>query len=82
MQELDDRYLESMSVKELQELLQAIDAAVRANIRKRSEIRTAESLNRSGGPAAAALTPAATSVNDLERERDAWMAARSRSPSR
>lgn len=66
---MDDAELERLSVKELQALINRIDDAIRASIRAK---RLAK-LGVIEQPAA----PAPAATIDLERERDAWLAARS-----
>lgn len=65
MQNARDIELEAMSVQELLELQAAIHAAVRAAIREKNARK-----------AAPAPTPTLRTPIDLERERDAWLAAR------
>ena len=63
---MTDAELEAMSVKDLRELRDLVDAAIRAHIAKlRSPLST-------GGAAPAHMTI------DLERERDAWQARKGR----
>ena len=61
---MDELKLDKLSLKELQELDQNIDAAIRAAIRARTEMKA-----KAVGPAV--IAPAKV---DLERERDAWIA--------
>ena len=63
---MDDLQLEELSVKELLVLKENVDAAIRAAIRRRTELKAAAT-----GPIATAPVKV-----DLESERDAWMAAR------
>jgi hypothetical protein len=65
--DVDDLQLDKLSVKELEELKSNVDTAIRAAIRQRAEIRAR--------PMGAAAAPQ-VKVVDLERERDAWMAAK------
>lgn len=65
MKDLTDLELEKMSVKELQDLKDQVHVAIRAQIRKRAEMKAA--------PPAPKAAPVPL---DLERERDAWMASR------
>jgi hypothetical protein len=67
MQDFDDRQLNLLSARELVELKNDIDTAIRAIIRGRSEAKA--------NPAAALAQASAPKV-DLEAERDAWIAAR------
>lgn len=63
MKNVTDFNLESLSVRELMELQDAIKLAVRGILRQQNERRAA--------PVTAASRPLAV---DLERERDAWLA--------
>jgi hypothetical protein len=67
MQDFDDRQLSLLSARELVDLKNNIDTAIRAIIRGRSEAKA--------NPVAAAAQPSAQKV-DLEAERDAGIAAR------
>ncbi len=67
VQDVNDLQLTQLTVQELQELKDSIDTAIRAHIRARAEMKA-----QAVAPAAKArLAPI-----DLERERDAWMAAK------
>lgn len=66
---MNDQQLQSMSVKDLTALRERIHDAVRAVIRRHNEMKALQSQPQ--------LPPAKTF--DLERERDAWMAAKRRS---
>jgi hypothetical protein len=60
--------LDSLSVKELRDLRAHIDEAIRAAIRN----------SRVKPEGKAADAPVVSDIGDLERERDAWQAARKR----
>lgn len=66
VQDVNEVQLDNLSLKELQELSANIDTAIRAQIRARSEMKAK--------PAGFAV--AAPAKVDLERERDAWIAAK------
>ena len=66
---MSDKQLEQMSVKELEELQARIHTAIRAKIRAINE--------RRGAPPTAEVTAAPAAV-DLESERNAWLAARTK----
>lgn len=59
---MKDSELENMSMKELRALMAAVDTAIRASIARDRIERTAK--------------PVVDTLIDLERERDAWKAAR------
>ena len=63
---MDELLLDKLSVQELRELKDSIDAAIRAVIRARRE-------TKAKSPGTAAPTPIRI---DLERERDEWIATR------
>ena len=65
---MDEFLLDRLSVKELRELKDGIDLAIRAVIRARRE-------SKAGSPAA--VTPTSARI-DLERERDEWIATRTK----
>ena len=69
VRDVNDHQLDLLSVKELRELKDNIDTAIRAAIRERNKAK-----ERPVMAAKAAPTPF-----DLERERDAWIAARRQS---
>ena len=71
MQNVTDDQLEKLTVKELQELKDRIDLAVRAVIRAKrvGNGEAVETANRK------AETPEPVKI-DLERERDAWLLAK------
>lgn len=69
VQDVNDHQLDLLSVKELKELKESIDTAIRAAIRER---------NKAKERPVVAAKPAPTPF-DLERERDAWIAARRQS---
>ena len=64
---MNDSQLEQMSMRELREFRDAVDAAIRASIARDRNERSAKIL----GPAVEQRV-----VFDLERERDAWRASR------
>ena len=66
MQDVVDLQLDKLSLNELRELNENIESAIRAAIRQRSAFKA-----QATGPAAAAPPKV-----DLERERDAWIAAK------
>ncbi|MEQ1615902.1 MAG: hypothetical protein ABL904_24355 [Hyphomicrobiaceae bacterium] len=66
---MNDHQLDLLSVNDLRELKNNIDNAIRAAIRER---------NKAKERPAVAIKPAPTPF-DLERERDAWIAARRQS---
>ena len=62
-QDIDTKWLDDLSVRELRALKDAVDSAIRAAI---ARDRVARSVPE----------PSSQPVVDLERERDAWKAAR------
>lgn len=70
---VEDAELYSMSVKQLEELRAQVEVAIRAAIRAKQAGKQQPALQTQ----AAAAAPA-NKVIDLERERDAWLRARSR----
>jgi hypothetical protein len=70
---LKDETLEQMSLRELLELQETLHKAIRAEIRKKNEAMAAASRP----PARQEAEPRPAPV-DLERERDAWLAAKRR----
>ena len=66
---VNDAELERLTVKELQALKLRVDDAIRASIRAKRLAKMA--------PAQAAVAPDDAPKLDLERERDAWLSARS-----
>lgn len=66
VQDVNEVQLDKLSLKELQELSANIDTAIRAQIRARSEMKAKP----------AGVVEAAPAKVDLERERDAWIAAK------
>ena len=67
--QLDTLQLNTMTLKELNDLKIEIDTAIRASIRKRAEEKS------QAGPKAS--SPERRTI-DLERDRDAWLASRGR----
>jgi hypothetical protein len=67
VQDVNEVQLDKLSLKELQELSANIDTAIRAQIRARSEMKARP-------PGVSHVAPPAKV--DLERERDAWIAAK------
>jgi hypothetical protein len=65
--DVDDLQLEKLSVSELRELKDNVDNAIRAVIRARAQLKAQQAMP------AQVKAPAKV---DLERERDAWMAAK------
>ncbi|MDZ4842893.1 MAG: hypothetical protein SH859_12255 [Hyphomicrobium aestuarii] len=66
MEQAQNISLDTLSVRELTELQEQVQNAIRLLIRQQNELR-----------AAAKLAPVAKPVTiDLERERDAWLAKR------
>lgn len=70
-----DSELEAMSSLELMELHAEIHKAIRAAIREKN---ARLSMPMIGATPRAAAAPAARAAIDLERDRDAWLAARRR----
>jgi hypothetical protein len=66
VQDVNDSQLDKLSLRELRELKDSIDAAIRAAIRQRSEAKSKP---------VSPVAPAPVKI-DLEGERDAWIAAR------
>jgi hypothetical protein len=73
MQQLNDRELEAMSVKDLLALQAELHEAIRAAIRRKNAEREART-----GPQIATIPEPQPAPLDLARERDAWLAARQR----
>ena len=65
MKNVKDSQFEHMSVRELREFRDAVDAAIRASIARDRNERSAK-----------VAMPAERVLIDLERERDAWKASR------
>jgi hypothetical protein len=66
VQDVKDPQLDKLSLKELRELKDSIDTAIRAAIRQRSEFKAKPARSATADPIKI----------DLEGERDAWIAAR------
>lgn len=72
MRHVKDSELEMMSVRDLLDLQAALQTAIRAAIRRKAEEKSASARPE------AAVAAAPVQRADLERERDAWLAARRR----
>lgn len=81
MQEMTQIDLEKMSSRELQELHQKIETAIRAAIREKNLRLSGHAQQiQAPGQAQPAGKPAPQPTIDLAAERDAWLAAKRRGP--
>lgn len=72
--DLDDVFLETLSVRELKDLNGRIELAIRAAIRSRNAALSGRNATVVRAPVTDVAAPPA--MVDLERERDAWLARR------